>query len=222
MSPAETSLLAITETALERVRAFLAQAPEGQAMWVEVAAPANGEYTYAMALKPLASAKSGDAVQRVSELDVVVPEASVSKLRGATIDWAGDTAAGGLSVLNPNKPPAPPPPSLPMAAPSSPAVGVRPPADLSGDVAQRVIAVLEREINPAIAEHGGRAELVAVEEDRVYLRLGGGCQGCGMASVTLNQGIKVAVMEGVPEIREVIDVTDHASGANPYFESAKK
>ncbi|HMC05578.1 MAG TPA: NifU family protein, partial [Actinomycetota bacterium] len=98
----------------------------------------------------------------------------------------------------------------------------RPPADLSGDVAQRVLQVLDSQINPSIASHGGHAELVAVEEDTAYLRLSGGCQGCGMASVTLSQGIEVVIKESVPEITKVVDVTDHASGANPYFESAKK
>jgi Fe-S cluster biogenesis protein NfuA len=65
-------------------------------------------------------------------------------------------------------------------------------------------------------------ELVAVEEGTAYLRLSGGCQGCGMASVTLSQGIEVVLKESVPEITKVVDVTDHASGTNPYFESAKK
>ena len=68
----------------------------------------------------------------------------------------------------------------------------------------------------------GHAELVAVEDDTAFLRLSGGCQGCGMASVTLTQGIEVVIKESVPEILKVVDVTDHASGANPYFESAKK
>ena len=85
-----------------------------------------------------------------------------------------------------------------------------------------MIQVLEEQINPAIASHGGHAELVAVEEPIAYLRLGGGCQGCGMAAVTLSQGIEVAILESVPEITEVVDVTDHASGANPYYEAAKK
>ena len=80
----------------------------------------------------------------------------------------------------------------------------------------------DSQINPSIASHGGYAELVAVEEDVAYLRLSGGCQGCGMASVTLSQGIEVVIKESVPEITRVVDVTDHASGANPYFESAKK
>ena len=97
-----------------------------------------------------------------------------------------------------------------------------PPGDLTGPVAERVQRVLTEHINPSIASHGGTAELVAVEDDRVFLRLGGGCVGCGMAAVTLSQGITVAIKEAVPEINEVVDVTDHASGTNPYYEAAKK
>jgi Fe/S biogenesis protein NfuA len=70
--------------------------------------------------------------------------------------------------------------------------------------------------------HGGSAELVAVEDTTAYVRLGGGCVGCGMATVTLSQGIEVAIKEAVPEILSVVDVTDHASGTNPYYEAAKK
>jgi Fe/S biogenesis protein NfuA len=109
-----------------------------------------------------------------------------------------------------------------LRAPASPPIDAPPPADLSGDVAQRVIQVIDRQVNPAIAAHGGHAELVAVEEDTAYLRLGGGCQGCGMATVTLGQGIEVAITGAVPEIARVVDVTDHAAGTNPYFEPAKK
>jgi Fe/S biogenesis protein NfuA len=89
-------------------------------------------------------------------------------------------------------------------------------------VAQRVLSVLEQQINPSIAAHGGRADLVAIEEETAYLRLSGGCAGCGMAAVTLSQGIEVAIFDAVPEITSVVDVTDHAAGANPYYEAAKK
>jgi Fe/S biogenesis protein NfuA len=97
-----------------------------------------------------------------------------------------------------------------------------PPPDLSGDVAQRLLQVLDEQINPAIAAHGGRADLVAVEGDTAYLRLSGGCAGCGLAAVTLSQGIEVAIRESVPEIVNIVDVTDHASGTNPYYEATKK
>ena len=72
------------------------------------------------------------------------------------------------------------------------------------------------------AHGGGMKPLVAVEDDTAYLRLGGGCVGCGMAAVTLTQGISVAIKQAVPEILNVVDVTDHASGTNPYYEAAKK
>ena len=82
--------------------------------------------------------------------------------------------------------------------------------------------VLDQQVNPTIGAHGGRAELVAVEQGTAYLRLGGGCQGCAMATVTLSQGIETAIIQAVPEITSVVDVTDHQSGTNPYFEAAKK
>ena len=77
--------------------------------------------------------------------------------------------------------------------------------------------LLERVINPAIASHGGYAELVKVEDSLAILQLGGGCQGCGLAAMTLRQGIETAILQHVPEITEVVDVTDHASGENPYY-----
>jgi Fe/S biogenesis protein NfuA len=206
-------LLAITEKAQQKVLGFregVADA-ERQAMWVEVTGTQGGEWTYNISLKPLDGAGPDDSLQYADDLGVVVPEQDIDKLRGATVDWSDDLMSGGLLVVNPNKP-----------DPSSPAIGGRPPADLSGPVPQRVMQVLQEQINPAIAAHGGSAELVAVEEDTAYVRLGGGCVGCGMAPVTLGQGIEVAIVEAVPEVRQVIDVTDHASGTNPYFEAAKK
>jgi Fe/S biogenesis protein NfuA len=219
--------LAITEQAVEKVMGFRAQSedPENQALWVEVTGVSGGDYVYNISLNALDAARQGDAVQRRGDLAIVVPESSVEKLRGATIDWSEGLAQSGLTLVNPNRPPAPadlPIMSPSMAPPASPSIDAPPPADLSGDAAQRVIQVIDQQINPAIAEHGGRAELVAVEEDTAYLRLGGGCQGCGMATVTLGQGIEVAITEALPEIARVVDVTDHAAGANPYFEPAKK
>jgi len=208
-------VLNITEVARQKVLRVRAaeDEPEKLALWLEIAGVANGKYKYDMYFQPLDYAGPTDVVQRHDDLSVVIPAFSVDKVRGATLDVQGDPIEGGLVLDNPNSP--------------SPAVGVagsggRPQADLSGDVAQRVLQVLDGQINPSIASHGGHAELVAVEDDTAYLRLSGGCQGCGMASVTLSQGIEVVIKESVPEITKVVDVTDHASGENPYFESAKK
>lgn len=204
-------MLAMTDAAYDKVMGFLLQEaePERQAMWLEVTGTSANQWTCSMALKPLDAAAPYDAVVRHRDLAIVVPERDFDKVRGATIDWLDDPfGGGGLRVDNPNTP--------------SPAIGAPPPADLSGDVPQRVIQVLEQQVNPTIAAHGGAAELVAVEQETAYLRLGGGCQGCAMATVTLSQGIETAIIQAVPEITSVVDVTDHQSGTNPYFEAAKK
>lgn len=83
---------------------------------------------------------------------------------------------------------------------------------------QAVREVLDNRINPAVAGHGGHISLIDVRGSRVFLRLEGGCQGCGMASVTLKQGVEAEIKRAVPEIEEILDVTDHASGTNPYFQ----
>ena len=90
-----------------------------------------------------------------------------------------------------------------------------------GDLKWAISDLLEREINPAVAAHGGWVELIDVKKNNVYLRLGGGCQGCGAADVTLKQGIEKAIRELAPAVGEVLDTTDHASGRNPYYSAAK-
>ena len=203
--------LDMTNAAYNKVTGFLHQVaePERQAMWVEVTGTSANQWTCSISLKPLDAAAPHDAIVRHRDLAIVIPERDFDKVRGARIDWLDDPfAGGGLRVENPNTP--------------SPAIGVPPPAALSGDVAQRVIQVLDQQVNPTIAAHGGRADLVAVEQATAYLRLGGGCQGCAMATVTLSQGIETAIIQAVAEITSVVDVTDHQSGTNPYFEAAKK
>ncbi len=199
--------MTVTDAAVEKavmVRARETE-PERFALWVEVAGVSGGEYAYDLSLQPLEDAPADAHVTDLGRISIVIPAGSVDLLRGATLDRQGDLANGGLVIHN-----------------RAPSIGFPATADLSGDVAQELIRVLEQQINPAIAAHGGSAELVGVEDDTAYLRLGGGCVGCGMVSVTLRQGIEVALREAVPVITRVIDVTDHASGTNPYYEPAKK
>ncbi|MGE0758528.1 MAG: NifU family protein [Pirellulaceae bacterium] len=85
---------------------------------------------------------------------------------------------------------------------------------------ERVQDVLDMDINPAVASHGGFVELIDVNRNDVYLRMGGGCQGCGMASMTLRQGVESAIRRSVPEVGAIFDTTDHAAGRNPYYAPA--
>lgn len=88
------------------------------------------------------------------------------------------------------------------------------------EIRERVEQVLREEINPAVAAHGGHISLVEVERNQVFLRMGGGCQGCGMATATLRQGVERALRRAVPQIGAILDTTDHAAGTNPYYEPA--
>jgi Fe/S biogenesis protein NfuA len=198
-------VVTVTEAARDKILEVRAAEPDAAelGLWIEVSGESAGAFTYAMELRPVAEAGPDDRVQGHDDLPLVLPAASLDRLRGATLDFTG----AGMVMQNPNRPAA---------------GGDRPGADLSTPVAQAVLAVLDAEINPAIAAHGGRADLVAVEDRVAYVRMSGGCQGCGLASVTLTQGIEVAILDAVPEIESVIDVTDHTAGDNPYYEAAKK
>jgi Fe-S cluster biogenesis protein NfuA len=110
---------------------------------------------------------------------------------------------------------------------STPAIADRPTATGAARVSddelyERVSDLFEQQVNPMVARHGGRVELIDVQESIVLLRMSGGCQGCGMASVTLRQGIEGMLNQHLPEVKGIVDITDHASGNNPYFASAKK
>jgi NFU1 iron-sulfur cluster scaffold homolog, mitochondrial len=87
---------------------------------------------------------------------------------------------------------------------------------------ERVAELFDQQVNPMVARHGGHVELIDVQDAVVMLRMGGGCQGCGMADVTLRQGIEGMLAQHVPEVRGIVDITDHAQGANPYFQASKK
>jgi Fe-S cluster biogenesis protein NfuA len=107
----------------------------------------------------------------------------------------------------------------------APAVAPRAPSTNPADddaLFSKIAMIFDTRINPMVAGHGGRVDLIDVQDSVVMLRLMGGCQGCGMADVTLRQGIEATLKQVAPEVRGVVDVTDHSTGANPYFASAKK
>ncbi|HEY6622868.1 MAG TPA: NifU family protein [Acidimicrobiales bacterium] len=180
------------------------------ALWLEVTGANDGAYTYDMYFRALHDAVPGDVIQQDDDVPVVIPRESVDRLQGARLDVLSADGDVGLVVVNPNRPPTRAEQGLAEAIP----------ADLTSALARRVASVLESEVNPSIAEHGGRADLVTVEGSVVHLRLSGGCQGCGMAQATLTQGIEAILREAVPEIADIVDVTNHAAGSNPFYQSA--
>jgi Fe/S biogenesis protein NfuA len=202
--------ISITDDARDRVLDVRSREhePAGLALWVEIVGVGGGQYQYDMAFLRRDEIDETDVVTEANGLTIVVPRTDAPALDRATIALDA-RLGGGLVIENPMTP-----------APTSPALSMPPLPQLHGDVADRVRQVLDLQINPAIAAHGGSAELVAVEDGSAYLRLGGGCVGCGMVAVTLKQGVESAIRAGVPEVERVVDVTDHAAGTNPYYEPA--
>lgn len=111
---------------------------------------------------------------------------------------------------------------VPAIAPAPKPTAGDPSAVSDDALYEQVAKVFDEQVNPMVARHGGRVELIDVQDAVVMLRMGGGCQGCGMADVTLRQGIEGMLAQLVPAVRGIVDITDHTSGANPYFQASKK
>ncbi|KPK83154.1 MAG: hypothetical protein AMS25_00680 [Gemmatimonas sp. SM23_52] len=191
-------MLTFTDKARERVLAFMADEETPVALRVAVQPGSPLAPQYELSLVDESDQQPGDTVLDAGGFTVLVDEGSASKLEGATVDWIESGYGGGFQVENPNVNP----------------IGTDSP---SGELAQEIAQVIETRISPALAAHGGGVSLMDVRDNVVYLQLSGGCQGCGMARVTLKQGIERMLKEMFPEIVEVVDVTDHSRGTSPYY-----
>jgi Fe/S biogenesis protein NfuA len=182
-------MLNFTENAAERVRDFLAKQESQGVSALRIAGTRKDHKLWLV--KP-GDRQEGDKVIDGGGFEVFVDPMTVRHLDGATVDFVAGVMQSGLRVAFP-----------------SPV--------WDDPVAQRVQDVLDQQINPGIAGHGGSASLVRLEGDVAIVQLHGGCQGCGAADLTLKQGIERMIRDAVPEIAAVRDATDHAAGENPYY-----
>jgi Fe/S biogenesis protein NfuA len=180
------------------------------ALWVEVTGTRGAGYSYDLFFSDRADAPEGAAIGNDGDITIVIPKSSIDRLRGSRLEFASE-GGGGLVLVNPN---------VPTSEELNPGV----PADIlalgiEGPMGVLATTVLEQNINPSIASHGGRADLVAMDEEKkvAYIKMSGGCQGCAMSRMTLSQGIETTLREAIPELTQVLDVTDHASGVNPFY-----
>ncbi len=188
------SILNVTDAAADRIRA--AKASEGSDdVALRVMVRENGaKFRYELKLVAVDSKDADDSVVHLDGIDLYLDRESAPRLQGATLEYVEDISGSGLKFENPNQT----------------ALGRHP-------LAGRVQEILDDRVNPSLAAHGGVVSLVDIQEARVMLRFGGGCQGCGMADMTLKQGVAAQLKQHIPEISEVVDATDHASGENPYY-----
>ena len=192
----ESTLLTVTEDAKEKIRSVIEdQGMEVEGLRISISGRSASAFEYGLGLE--VEPDPGDAVVDYGEFKVFIDPESAENLKGATIDYVEDLNSSGFKIDNPNAP------------------------TWDNPKAQAIQQLIDERINPAVAAHGGQIDLLDVTDDSIYIHMGGGCQGCGMANVTLKHGIEGMIQEHFPEIKNIIDTTDHASGTNPYYESSK-
>jgi len=193
-------MIEVTEAAKAKfLEVVKAEGREGQGLRVMVSGGGTHQAEFALNFVDPGEAAEDDLIEDLGEFKIYIDPQSAKFLEGASIDFVDALHESGFKVDAPN-------------------VGVPKP---TGPLAEKVQDVLDKKINPSVASHGGFVELVALEEGTAYLRFGGGCQGCGMINVTLKQGVEKILFVEVPEVKQVMDVTDHASGENPYYQPGK-
>ncbi|HET6371138.1 MAG TPA: iron-sulfur cluster assembly accessory protein [Nitrospiria bacterium] len=201
-------MITITETAKKRILALMEQQStkiEGLRMTVKGMNPPE----YRLDFVESGKEEPGDTVQEANGIKIFMEPQRTDYLEDVKIDFINSLEHSGFKIENPK------------VVQAKAAAPPQEPANLDTPEAQAVQKVLDTQINPAVAGHGGYIGLVDVRETVAYIRMGGGCQGCGMANVTLKQGVIVAIKKAVPAITEVLDVTDHAGGNNPYYSPGK-
>jgi len=187
-------MFTVTETAqtkiLERMEA------EGKAdrmLRIRIVGWTADDYQYRLEVIQAEAREAGDVEVPTDRLPLLLAGDSVEKLTGATLDFLETAQQQGFSIENPNP------------------VWTDP-------LELKIQRVLDQKINPGVGMHGGQVRLLRAEDGVAYISFGGGCVGCGMSNVTLKQGVDRMIREEVPEIRQVVDTTDHASGTNPYYQ----
>jgi|TARA_B100001540_G_scaffold277004_1_gene264237 Fe/S biogenesis protein NfuA len=196
--------LLVTDAAVEKVLEARSEEEESEklALRVQIIGVNGPEFSYDLSFESIDEALDNDVISTIGDLTVLVPEESYENLNGATLDLPSNPMQGGLVIRNPNRPNMLEGEDL----------------ELTGSISEKLQQLLDQHINPSLAAHGGYAELVKMEETAAHILMGGGCQGCAMSAATLRQGIEVMIAEAIPEITEIVDVTDHEAGENPFFD----
>lgn len=191
-----TPVITMTEAARRKIAEIMeARGQHGCALRLQIVGRGVDEFKYDLRFVETDSVGADDTMLDMEQFRVAIDPGSAPNLAGTVIDFRVlDDGGGGLLIDNPNP------------------VWTDP-------TSRTVAAVVEKHINPGVRAHGGNVNLIDVKDGVVTITMSGGCQGCGLAAMTLRYGIEQMIREAVPSIREVVDVTEHAAGKNPFFPS---
>lgn len=195
------TIIEITDEAHAQLVTLRDEEPEKERLGLrlEVLAAPGEDFTYDLSFEIVTQAAFSDEVRTINGLKVIIPLQSYEHINGAVLDFSDRQ---GLIIRNPNKPPA---------------------AVIEGlvtddETSAAVEAVIATDVNPSLAAHGGFVTFVGHDGEGIaYLTMGGGCHGCSMSKMTMLEGVQTTLVEQVPAIAKVRDITDHATGANPYY-----
>jgi len=190
-------MLTVTEAAQQKVKSVMeSQGRPDDGLRLSIVGRRMSSFQYSLGLVEPGQASPEDVVVDIGAFKIFVDPNSAENLEGVTIDYVEDIQGSGFKIDNPNP--------------------------LWTDPQHLAVQELfDARINPNLASHGGHVELLDIQDDTVFVRLGGGCQGCGMVDVTLRHGIEALIREEFPQYQRVVDTTDHAEGTNPYYQPAK-
>lgn len=205
MSPLVTNssdtIIEITPEALAKLLELRDEEPEKDRLGlrIEVLVAPGDEFTYDLSFDVVTQAAFSDEVRTINGLKIIVPQASVEHIHGATLDYSDRQ---GLLMRNPNKPPAPVVEGLVK----------------DDEMSAQIEAVIATDVNPSLAAHGGFVTFVGHDtQGTAYLTMGGGCHGCSMSKMTMLEGVQTTLVDQVPGVVKVRDLTDHTSGSNPFY-----
>lgn len=201
----ETNILDVSPAAEEKIAELIA-GRDRKDLAVRVAirgALPGGGYQTEFKFIGRDEANTDDLVQSLESFDFLFEPDVSEKIQGAKVDFDEGRYSAGFNIEYP----------LGANLPE----GAKPGKQWDDPVAQKVQTVIDEYINPGVAGHGGWVALRDVKEDAAHVEMGGGCQGCGLAAVTLRQGVEQAILQAVPELNAVVDLTAHEHGENPYY-----
>lgn len=188
-------MIAVTELAQSKIREVIATERDvGNLIRVRARKAAPYRFDYEIHFIEAEEIEADDVQESIEELVFVADPASAANLEGATIDFV-EGQPGGFKFDNPH-------------------------AKRSFDdpLETELNDFIEDAINPRIAAHRGHITLHGIKDRVVYLEMGGSCQGCGMAAMTLRQGVETQIRERFPDLGEIVDVTNHDAGTNPFYQ----
>lgn len=177
------------EKILERIKA---EGKEGRTLRIRIDGWTADDFFYRLEVVPPEAIEEDDVSVQEGELPVVIAADSADRMQGASLDFVDTPNGPGFSMENPN----------PV---------------FDDELSFKVQRALDEKINPGVGMHGGRVQLMEMRDGAAFIRFDGGCVGCGLSKVTLKQGVDRTLREAFPEISQIVDITDHASGTNPYY-----